>query len=430
MKFGRFWMNRVDLLVWIAYFISLYIAIFWLLNVLEIKKSKKKIKIKKWPSVTVIIPAYNEEKHIRECIESVLNLDYYKNKVKIIVVNDGSKDGTREVVERIMREKKDRNITLINQKNSGKAKSLNKALKIVKTEFFACLDADSVVSKEALKRIIKTFYEYDENLSIVTPAMKIRNPENLLQKLQYVEYNISMLLHRLMSNLNSIYVAPGPFSVYRTEVVKRLGGFDSTTLAEDQEIAYRMQKNFYDIKQSPKAFVYTTPPKNFNSLYRQRRRWYIGGFSNIIKYKELFLNPKYGHFGIVQMPFNLLNFIMAFLGVFLITYYIFLPVIRFLRNIFIIKFDIYPYIKTFFSQKFKLSLTLIELNAFRTMIIIVLLVISLSMLFFAFKNANEKNKRKSLVLLLIIYFFIYYAVLSFVCVISVLEFIILRKSKW
>ncbi|MGC8929201.1 MAG: glycosyltransferase [Candidatus Woesearchaeota archaeon] len=423
-------MNRVDLLVWIVYFISLYIAVFWLLNALEIKKSKRRIKIRNWPSVSIIIPAYNEEKHISDCINSVLNLDYDKNKIKIIVVNDGSKDRTRDVVEEIIRKKKNRDIILINQKNSGKAKSLNKALKIVKTKFFACLDADSVVSRESLKRIIKTFFEHDENLAIVTPAMKIRNPKNMLQKLQYVEYNISMLLQRLMSNLNSIYVAPGPFSFYKTDVVKRLGGFDSTTLAEDQEIAYRMQKNFYDIKQSPNAFVYTTPPDNFKALYRQRRRWYIGGFSNIIKYRELFLNPKYGHFGIVQMPFNLLNFIMAFIGVFLIFYYIFLPVLRFLRNIFIIRFDVYPYLKTFFSQKLKLSLTLIDLNAFRTMIIIVLLAISLAMLFFAFKNANEKIKSKSMVLLLVLYFFVYYAVLSFVCVISILELLILRKSRW
>lgn len=423
-------MNRVDLIVWIAYFISLYIAIFWLINVLEIKKSRKIIKIKSWPSVSIIIPAYNEEKHIKDCIESVLNLDYENGKIKIIVVNDGSKDKTKEVVEEIISKKKGREIILINQKNSGKAKALNNALKLVKTEFFACLDADSFVSKKALKRIIKTFYEYDNNLAIVTPAMKIRNPKNLLQKLQYVEYNISMLLHRLMSNLNSIYVAPGPFSVYKTEIVKKLGGFDSTTLAEDQEIAYRMQKNFYDIKQSPNAFVYTTPPNNFKSLYRQRRRWYIGGFSNIIKYRKMFLNPKYGHFGIVQMPFNLLNFIMAFIGVFLIIYYILMPILRFVKNIFIIKFDVYPYLKTFFSQKIKLSLTIIDLNAFRTVIILFLLVISLIMLFFAFKNADEKIKRKSITLLLVLYFFVYYAVLSFVCVISILEFLILRKRRW
>jgi cellulose synthase/poly-beta-1,6-N-acetylglucosamine synthase-like glycosyltransferase len=423
-------MNRVDLIVWIAYFISLYIAIFWLINVLEIKKSRKIIKIKSWPSVSIIIPAYNEEKHIKDCIESVLNLDYENGKIKIIIVNDGSKDKTKEVVEEIISKKKGREIILINQKNSGKAKALNNALKLVKTEFFACLDADSFVSKKALKRIIKTFYEYDNNLAIVTPAMKIRNPKNLLQKLQYVEYNISMLLHRLMSNLNSIYVAPGPFSVYKTEIVKKLGGFDSTTLAEDQEIAYRMQKNFYNIKQSPNAFVYTTPPNNFKSLYRQRRRWYIGGFSNIIKYRKMFLNPKYGHFGIVQMPFNLLNFIMAFIGVFLIIYYILMPILRFVKNIFIIKFDVYPYLKTFFSQKIKLSLTIIDLNAFRTVIILFLLVISLIMLFFAFKNADEKIKRKSITLLLVLYFFVYYAVLSFVCVISILEFLILRKRRW
>ncbi len=420
-------MDIIKLVFWTSYLISLYITIFWFLTLLSVKQvTKRKVKISNWPSVAVLIPAYNEEKTIKKCVESVLKLDYPNDKLRIIIINDGSTDNTKKIVEEIIKKHRNRKIVLINQKNSGKAAALNKALKIVNEKFFACLDADSFVAKKTLKRMIRMFYAGDERLAIVTPAMKVNKPRNLLQKMQWIEYLTSMLLHRLMSSLNSVYVAPGPFSVYKTWIVKKLGGFDTKNLAEDQEIAYRMQKHFYDVKQCPNAYVYTSAPYTTLGLYKQRKRWYKGGISNLLKYREMFLNPEYGHFGMVQMPFNMLNFIIAFIAVFLVIYYVVVPLFDRIRDLFIIRFDVKPFLQNLTRN---ISFTILDVDTTRMFFMLALLSVGLIILFFAFKNAREKMSRATLILL-VPYFLLYYLALSFVCVLSIIEMFIMKKQKW
>ena len=97
----------------------------------------------------------------------------------------------------------------------------------------------------------------------------------------------AMLLIKLMGYIDSNYIAPGPFSVYKTSVIKNLGGFDETNLTEDQEIAYRVQKKHLKIRQCPTAEVYTVAPGSIRTLYRQRNRWFKGTLQNLFKYKSL-----------------------------------------------------------------------------------------------------------------------------------------------
>ena len=137
-----------EVTIWVMYLVALYYSVFWLLVVFDKGFSEKKTKLKRLPLVSVIVPAYNEEKTIGNTIKSLLSLDYPHDKLEIIAVNDGSKDNTLKVIEDIIKNNKNRNIILINQLNQGKARSLNNGLKIAKGEFFACLDADSVVEKD------------------------------------------------------------------------------------------------------------------------------------------------------------------------------------------------------------------------------------------------------------------------------------------
>ena len=135
-------------------------------------------------------------------------------------------------------------------------------MKIAKGEFFACLDADSYVEKDTLTKMLVLYEkENDPDLTIVTPAMKVKKPKNLIQKLQRVEYILTLFVSRLMSRLDCIYVAPGPFSLYRKKTIIDMGGFEVGNLTEDQEIAYRAQKHQYKIKQCYNAYVYTIAPK-------------------------------------------------------------------------------------------------------------------------------------------------------------------------
>mgnify|MGYP001587664660 FL=1 len=140
-----------EIILWILSFISLFVSLFWL-QVMYIKK-KDKILANYYPSVSVLIPAYNEEKNVAKAINSVLNLDYPKNKLKIIVINDGSIDKTKEVASNF------KEVLVLDNKHKGlgKASALNHGLKYVNTELFAVLDADSEVGKDSLKKLVQLF---------------------------------------------------------------------------------------------------------------------------------------------------------------------------------------------------------------------------------------------------------------------------------
>ena len=251
-----------EVVLTVVYFASLYFTVFWLLTLLE-KTEVKKRHWKIWPTVSVLIPAYNEEDSIEETVKSVINLDYPKDKLKIIVINDGSRDRTQEIVEKIVKENK--NVLLINKLNGGKASALNTALKLVDSEFTATLDADSFATPSILKNLLPYFTE--KNIASVLPTMKIKNPKNLLQRMQRIEYTVNMFYRLMNEKLNCIHVTPGPFPLYRTSVLKELNGFDETCITEDLELAIRIQK------------------KNYRILYKKAK----GGFFRSVRHIKLFV---------------------------------------------------------------------------------------------------------------------------------------------
>ena len=418
----------IEFLLWVTYLIILYILIFWLLSFIEYKgvmgkESKKRRKLSKFPLVTIIVPAYNEEKTIIGTLNSILNLKYPQNKLEIIVVNDGSTDSTKEKIHNIIKKNSDRNIFLINQNNQGKAKSLNNALRKIKGELFACLDADSIVDTNTLKKMVH-FYQENPHLAIATPAMKVKNPKTFFQKLQRMEYIVSMFISRIMGHLDMIYVAPGPFSLYRTNIIKKLGGFDIGNLTEDQEIAYRLQKNNYSIKQCYDAYVYTNSPKNVKSLYGQRNRWFKGSLINIYRYKELFFNKKYGDFGMIQLPINLITYFLSVCAIFFFGYFTLQPLFKEAHNLYLINFDLMHYIRNI-----NLSLNIIDLNLGVMFMASALFFASLIIFYLSHKNTNEKIKKYGF-LHVIPYFFVYYIILSVISVIVMVQLLFGFKQKW
>jgi cellulose synthase/poly-beta-1,6-N-acetylglucosamine synthase-like glycosyltransferase len=260
-------------LFWFSYLVTLYIGVYWLVTYFEkyseFKNEKSQRKLAEFPFVSVIIPAYNEEQTIEKTAKSVLNLNYPHDKIEMIMVNDGSTDRTQEIMQNIKEKFPRRDIRIISHKNMGKAASMNKAIWRAKGAYFACLDADSFVEKSNLRKMIAMFQK-DSGLAIVTPAMKVKEPRTWLQKFQRLEYITTILFARIMGHFDMIYVAPGPFSVYKKGVVKKLGGFEKGNLTEDMEIAYRMQKHHYKIRQCFDAYVHTIAPRNLRELYRKR----------------------------------------------------------------------------------------------------------------------------------------------------------------
>lgn len=299
-----------DTVLFSTYFLLLFLSIFWLLILFTSEKETQKRKLKNQPFFSALVPAYNEEKHIKATLQSLTELDYPEDKKEIIVINDGSTDSTKEVVELFIKENPNKNITLINQENHGKGNALNQGLKIAKGEFYACLDADSFIAPNALEEMLPYFD--DQEVAAVCPLLKVKKPGSILQKVQWVEYMINMFYKFLNSKIDCIHVTPGPFSVYRTKVINDLGGYDEKTITEDLEIAIRLQKHQYKIIQTFDAIVETVAPNTWKNLFRQRIRWYKGSIDNAITYKNMIFNKKYGDFGFVRMPTIFLSGIVTF----------------------------------------------------------------------------------------------------------------------
>lgn len=284
-------------------FLSLFFEVFLLITYLEVKDEIKRENEmiakgpKAFPSVTVIVPCFNEEATVSATVKSILHLSYPKSKLSLILVDDGSTDKTWKT---LLKFKDHPQIQVLKKSNGGKHTAVNLALEKVDTDLVGCLDADSFVTKDALKKIVPYFE--DESVMAVTPSIKIHEPKGVLQYIQKLEYSWSIFLRRMLSSLGALYVTPGPFSIFRTKVFRELGGYKKAHLTEDMEMAMRMQKNHYKIVNSHGADVYTVAPKKLKALVKQRVRWTYGFLNNALDYRELFFNKQYGHFGMFIMP--------------------------------------------------------------------------------------------------------------------------------
>ena len=377
------------------------------------------------PFFSAIVPAYNEERSITATLQSLVNLDYPKERLEIIIVNDGSQDKTGEVVERFIAQHPAYDITLLHQANHGKGNAMNNGLAVAKGEYFACLDADSFIASNALQVMLPIF-EQDQNIAAVCPLMKVKNPQSILQKVQWYEYVVNMFYKFLNAKLDCIHVTPGPFSVYKTKIIKDLGGYDETTITEDLEIAIRLQKHQYKIIQTFDAIVETMVPTTWRKLFRQRIRWYKGSVDNSIKYKKLIFNKKYGDFGIMRMPTIILSgiiaivlvgtFLQALVGKALTTF-------SYLQDI---NFDFLTLIR-----HFSLDMNILTLPFSRLFVAGTLMAISFFVMIYSYKLIKERitNHGRTFVSL-VTYLFVYGFFITAVWIYIGFMFIGKKKNFW
>ncbi len=296
-----------DLNNYITYFflfISLNFEIFLLItyfeNRKEIKaesKAQSNVKLKKYPSVTIIVPCWNEETTVSKTVHSLLNLDYPKDKLKIMVVDDGSTDNTWQAVQKFANHPQ---IELHTKENGGKYTALNYGISKLTTDLVGCLDADSYVHKDSMKKI--ALYFEDKETMAVAPSIKLWQPKNILQLLQKVEYGFGIFTRKMYHYMNAIYITPGPFSIFRREVFEKLGGYEHAHNTEDIQIALRMQKNGFKIAHAHEAIVYTVPPETVKKLLKQRVRWSYGFIKNAYDFRDMIFNKKYGNVGMLILP--------------------------------------------------------------------------------------------------------------------------------
>ncbi len=410
-----------DLIFWAMYFISFYMSVFIILTLFERKIRNNPIQIGALPSVSVLVPAYNESESISRTLDSLLALNYPKDKLEIVVINDGSTDSTKEIVESYIK----KGVVLINQKNKGKAAAMNNGIRRAKGLLVACLDADSFVQKDTMKKMVGFFA--DNSVAAVTPILKVNAPETLLQKAQWLEYVLYTFLKMILASIQCLNVTPGPFSIYRKEHVLNVGGFDETSIVEDQEIACRLQMHHFKIMQSIDGNVLTIAPRTFKELYTQRRRWYKGTVINLYKYRRMLFNRKYGDFGIFQMPSLLVGIIMPFVILPLFLSYTITPIVTFLKHVKLAGFSM----SLDFDYNIQSLMTnyLISLDYAKLFIIVIVFLVSVWLMLLAHKSTREKLAFSSVVPL-VFFFIIYYILLSFIWAGAMLEFVLGKNKKW
>ncbi|MBU3669009.1 MAG: glycosyltransferase [Candidatus Taylorbacteria bacterium] len=304
-----------NVFVYVFMFTILYFQVFLILTLIENKGFHKDQKLREEadrsdpstkPSVTIIVPIWNEEKTVVKTVLSLLDLNYPKDKLKIMVVDDGSKDNSWSVVQQF----KDHPQVLLHQKeNGGKYTALNYAIEHATTEYIGCLDADSFVDSEALNHIMPYFNE--EGVVAVTPSMKIKNPDTILGMVQNAEYNMGIFTRKMLGLLDAQYVTPGPFSIFRRSIFQEVGLYKHAHNTEDLEMALRIQDRHYKIRNAHKAVVYTVGPRTLYKLYKQRVRWTGGFMQNALDYKKMILNPKYGNLGLLILPLAMYSIVCA-----------------------------------------------------------------------------------------------------------------------
>ncbi len=295
----------LELLTYPFIFIAVFFEVFLLVTFLSEPARERRARAlsKETPKVAIIVPCWNEQNTIQGTVESLLALDYPADKLKIVLVNDGSTDNTPAVMDQY---KNTPQITVIHKENGGKHTAMN--LGIEKAEdalYVGCLDADSFVAPDALREIIAYFE--NPKVAAVTAAMSVWDPKTLLERMQNADYIHGITLRHVISSLNGLYVTPGPFSFYRRDIILKVGGFQKGHNTEDLEMALRLQNEGYILENAPRARVYTKTPTSVRSLVKQRTRWTTGFLRNVIyDYRHMIGNSKFGTLGLFMLPIGLL----------------------------------------------------------------------------------------------------------------------------
>jgi len=286
---------------------------FLMIYLRNMKKMFSYPETKKKYSVSFLVPAWNEQDTIENSIKDIENIDYEIN--EIIVINDKSSDKTPEILKRLA--KNYPNLRIINnEKNLGKAESLNRGLKFAKSELIAVVDADSYPVADSIKKMVGFFD--DEKVGVVTCPVLVRNRDKFIGKLQAIEYQIISFSRKLLDYVDAIYVTPGPLALYRKRALEDVGGFDKRNMTEDIEVTWNLAHNRWRRRMCLSTGVFSTAPEKFRGWFRQRIRWNIGGLQCIYKYrKSLF---KEGIFGWFIIPLFILSTFLGLVGLAIFSY--------------------------------------------------------------------------------------------------------------
>lgn len=248
-----------------------------------------KTTLENYPLVSIILPCFEEEKVVEESIKSVLKMDYPN--FEVIVVDDGSTDLTFAKAKEFT---KDKRLRVVFQKNAGKAAALNRGLQESLGEYVMCMDADSRLRDNAIQQGMRHMLE-NPNLAAVAGNVRVGNPNTLVGIFQKLEYVTALNFLKLaQSFLQIVTVVPGPVGLFRKKSVENIGGYDSSTFAEDCDLTLRLLFSGFSVIYEPKMIAVTEVPEQLEQLFSQRYRW-SRGILQAIKLNRKWLVKPFSH---------------------------------------------------------------------------------------------------------------------------------------
>lgn len=297
------------------------------------------------PPVSVLVPAYNEEQSIVDSVQSILQLEFPK--FEVVVVNDGSKDGTLQAlidafdlyyfpeayrqhlkskpVQAVYRSHIYPDLRVIDKANGGKADALNAGINASNYPLFCAVDADSILQRDSLERIVRPFIDEPDTVAVggsirVANGSEVRSglltkiglPKSWLARFQVVEYLRAFLFGRMgWSPLNGMLIISGAFGLFQKRAVMQIGGYQASTVGEDMELVLRLHAHFsrqerpYKITFIPDPVCWTEAPEDLRTLKNQRTRWQRGLMESLTKNPRLFFSTNGGAAGWLAYPFML-----------------------------------------------------------------------------------------------------------------------------
>ncbi|MFF1925260.1 glycosyltransferase [Streptomyces sp. NPDC058221] len=254
--------------------------------------------------VTVLVPAYNERECIANTVRSLVASDY---PVEVIVIDDGSTDGTADIVEAMWLP----NVRVVRQRNAGKPAALNNGIAHARHDIIVMMDGDTVFEPATVRELVQPFG--DPKVGAVAGNAKVGNRDSLIGAWQHIEYVMGFNLDRRMYDLlGCMPTIPGAVGAFRRDALDRIGGMSEDTLAEDTDVTMALHRDGWRVVYAENARAWTEAPESVQQLWSQRYRWSYGTMQAIWKHRRAVVErgPS-GRFGRVGLPFVALFMVVA-----------------------------------------------------------------------------------------------------------------------
>ncbi len=286
-------LHVVQLLLGFTYYYPLFMAYLWTIGALWFYfryeyRNPKIIRLPENPKVSIVVPCFNEEDHVREVIGHLMSMNYPN--YEVLAVNDGSMDKTGAILNEMAR--RHPRLRVIHQaKNQGKSVALNTAAYLADSDYIIGIDGDALLDHNAIPLFIQHFLS-ESRVGAVTGNPRIRTRSTLLGRLQVGEFSslVGLIKRAQRVFYRQLFTASGVITAFRRSAVQDVGYWSQDMLTEDMDITWKLQLRGWDVRFEPRALAWILMPETLNGLWKQRLRWAMGGLQIIGKYKGMFLD--------------------------------------------------------------------------------------------------------------------------------------------